>query len=111
MKNFFSDLKLMKLSSILNILFPWRPLGPKINVISILKNMKKTVIFSIFADIKRHNFKYIRQFLIKFGHNIIGPLGFGMQSVLFENLSPLMFYSPLNSENTFYLLPKNFVDR
>ena len=29
--------------------------------------MKKTVIFLIFADIKRHNFKYIGQFLIKFG--------------------------------------------
>ena len=27
--------------------------------------MKKTVIFLIFADIKRDNFKYIGQFLIK----------------------------------------------
>ena len=53
--------------------------------------MKKTVIFLIFADIKRHNFKYIVQFLMKFGHNNIGPLGLGMESVLFENLSPLTF--------------------
>ena len=30
--------------------------------------MKKTVIFLIFSDIKRDNFKYISQFLIKFGH-------------------------------------------
>ena len=58
--------------------------------------MKKTVIFLIFADIKRHNFKYIRQFLIQFGHNNIGSLGFGMQSVLFENICPLMFYRSLN---------------
>ena len=33
--------------------------------------MKKTVSFLIFADIKRHNFKDIGQFLIKFGHNNI----------------------------------------
>ena len=50
--------------------------------------MKKTVIFLIFADIKRHNFKYIGQFLIKLGDNNIGFSGFGMQSVLFENISP-----------------------
>ena len=50
--------------------------------------MKKTVIFLIFADSKRNNFKDIGHFLIKFGHNNIGPLGFGMQSVLFENISP-----------------------
>ena len=71
-------------------------LDSKIKVISILKNMKKTVVFLIFADIKRHNFKYLGQFLIKFSHNNIGSLGFGMQSVLFENLSPLTFYRPLN---------------
>ena len=70
--------------------------------------MKKTEIFQIFADIKRHNSKYVGQFLIKFGHNNIGSLGFGMQSVLFENLYPLMFYRPLNKENTFYLFPKKF---
>ena len=58
--------------------------------------MKKTVIFLIFGDIKRHNFKHIGQFLIKFGHNNIGCLGLGMQSVLFENLSPLTLYRPLN---------------
>ena len=58
--------------------------------------MKKTVILLIFADIKRHNFKYIAQFLIKCGHNNIGSLGFGMESVLFENRSPLTFYRPLN---------------
>ena len=58
--------------------------------------MKKTVIFLIFADIKRHNFKYIGQFLIKFGHNNIGSLGFEMELVLFENLSPLTIYRPLN---------------
>ena len=58
--------------------------------------MKKTVIFQIFSDIKRHNFKYIGQFLLKYGHNNIGSLGFGMQSDLFENLSPLRFYRPLN---------------
>ena len=98
----------MKLPSILNFLFPWRPLGPKIKVIWILKNMKKTAIFLIFSDIKRHNFKYIGQFLIKFGHNNIESLGFGMQSVLLENLSPLTFYSPLNWKNTFYPLPKKF---
>ena len=73
--------------------------------------MKKTVIFRIFADIKRHNFKYIGQFLIKFGHNNIGSLGFGMQSVLFENLTPLTFYRPLNKENTLYLIPKKCVNR
>ena len=73
--------------------------------------MKKTVIFLIFANIKRHHFKYIGRLLIKFGHNNIGSLGFGMQSVLFENISPLTFYHPLNWENTFYLLPKKFVDR
>ena len=48
--------------------------------------MKKTVIFLIFAGIKRHNFKYMGQFLIKFGHNNIGSLVFGMQSVLFEKI-------------------------
>ena len=72
MKNFFSHLKLMKLPSISNFLFPWRPLGPLIKVILILKNMKKTVIFLIFPDIKRHNVMYIGQFLTKFGHNNIG---------------------------------------
>ena len=87
-KNFFSHLKLMKLLSISNILFPWRPIDFKIH--------EKTVIFLIFADIKRHSFKYIGQFLIKFGHNNIGSLGFGMQSVLLENLSPLTIYRPLN---------------
>ena len=35
------------------------------------KKHEKTVIFLIFADIKRHSFKYIGQFLIKFGHNNI----------------------------------------
>ena len=54
MKNFFSDLKLMKLPSISNILFPWRPIDFKIKVISVLKNMKKTVILLIFANIKRY---------------------------------------------------------
>ena len=44
--------------------------------------MKKTVIFLILADIKRHNFKYISQFLIKFGQNNMESLGFGMRSVL-----------------------------
>ena len=89
-------MKLMKLPSISNILFPWRPIDSKIKVISILKKkMKKTAIFLIFEDIKRHNFKYIGQFLIKFGHNNIESLGFGMQSVLFENLSPLTIYRPL----------------
>ena len=68
--------------SISNIVFPWRLIDSKITVISILKNMKKTVIFLIFRYIKRHNFKYIGQFLIKFGLNNIGSLGFGMQSVL-----------------------------
>ena len=58
--------------------------------------MKKTVFILIFADIKSHNFKDIGQFLIKFGRNNIGSLGFEMQSVLFENLSPFMFYRPLN---------------
>ena len=58
--------------------------------------MKKTAIFLIFADIERHKFKYIGLFLIKFGHNNIGSLGFGMQSVLFENIYPLTFYRPLN---------------
>ena len=96
MKNFFSHLKLMKLPSISNILFAWRPIDFKIKVISILKNTKKTVIFLIFVDIKRHNFKNIGLFLIKFGHNNIGSLGFGMQSVLFENLSPFTFYRPFN---------------
>ena len=66
--------------------------------------MKKTVIFLIFADIKRHNFKYIGQFLIKFGHNNTGSLGSGMQSVLFENLSPSMFYRPLKIRR-----PKNII--
>ena len=84
----------MKLPSISNILYPWRPIDFKIKVISILKNMKKTVIFLIFTDIKRHNLKYIGQFLIKFGHNNIGSLGFGMHSILFKNLSPFMFYRP-----------------
>ena len=107
MKIFFFHLKLMKLPSISNILFPWRPLSPKIKVNWILKNTKKTVIFLFFAYIKRHNSK----FLIKFGHNNIGSWGFRMQSVLLENLSPLTFYRPLNWENTFYLLPKKFVDR
>ena len=50
--------------------------------------MKKTVIFLIFEDIKRHNSKYTGRLLIIFGHNNIGSLGFGMQSVLFENLFP-----------------------
>ena len=70
-ENIFSHLKLMNLLLISNILFPWRLIDSKIKVISILKNLKKTVIFLIFADIKRHNFKYIGQFLIKFGHNNI----------------------------------------
>ena len=68
--------------SISNIFFPWRLIDTKITVISILKNMKKTVIFLIFAAIKRHNFKYIGQFLLKFGHNNTGFLGFWMHSVL-----------------------------
>ena len=37
--------------------------------------MKKTVIFLIFAKIKRHNFKDIGQYLIKFDHNNIGSFG------------------------------------
>ena len=78
-KNFFSHLKYMKLLSMPNILFPWRP-------------------------IKRHNFKYTGQFLIKFGHKNIGSLGFGMQSFFFENLSPLMFYRPLKIRR-----PKNII--
>ena len=53
--------------------------------------MKKTVIFLIFADIKRHNFNNIGQFLIKFGTNNIGSLGFGMHSDLLENIYPLTF--------------------
>ena len=36
--------------------------------------MKKTVIFLIFADIKRDNFKYICQFLIKLVTIILGLL-------------------------------------
>ena len=113
MKIFFFHLKFMELPSISNILFPWRaPIDSKIKVISIFKkNMKKTVIFLIVADIKRHNFKYTSRLLIKLGHNNIGSLGFRMQSVLLENLSPLMFYLPLIWQNTFYLLPKKFVDR
>ena len=67
--------------------------------------MKKTVIFLIFADIKGHNFKYFGQFLIKFGHNNIGFLGFGMHSILFENLSPL------KTHFTYRYTPKKFVDR
>ena len=95
-KYFLRFEELMKLPSISNFLFPWRRLSHKIKVISILKNMKKTVIFLIFADIKRHNSKYLGQFLIKFGHNNIESLNFKMPSVLFENFSPLTFYSPLN---------------
>ena len=53
--------------------------------------MNETVIFLIFDDIKRHNFKYTGRLLIKFCHNNIGFLGFGMESVLFENLSPLTY--------------------
>ena len=34
--------------------------------------MKKTVIFQIFADIKRHNFKYFGQFLINLVTIILG---------------------------------------
>ena len=101
----------MKLPSVLNILFSWRPIASKLKVISIFKNMKNTVIFVIFTEIKRHNFKYIGQFLIKFSQNNIGSLGFGMHSVLFENINPLAFYHPLNWENMFYLLPKKFVAR
>ena len=49
--------------------------------------MNETVIFLIFDDIKRHNFKYTGRLLIKFGHHNIGYLGFRMESVLFENRS------------------------
>ena len=52
------------------------------------KKHDKNCNFLIFADIKRHNFKYIGQFLIKFAHNNIGSLGF-------EILSPLTLYRPL----------------
>ena len=58
--------------------------------------MNETVIFLIFDDIKRHNFKYTGRLLIKFGHQNIGSLGFRMESVLLENFSPLTFYRPLN---------------
>ena len=58
----------MKLPSILNVLFPWRPIDSKIKVSSILKkHEKKTVIFLIFADIKRHNFKYTGEYYWVFG--------------------------------------------
>ena len=49
-KNFFSHLKLMKLPLISNI-------DSKIKIIWIFKKHEKTVIFLIFTDIKRHNFK------------------------------------------------------
>ena len=95
MENFFFDLKLIKLLSILNILYSWRPLGPEISHLNFKKH-EKNCNFPDFADIKRHNFKYIGQFLTKFGHNNIGSLSFGIQSVLLENLSPLMFYRLVN---------------
>ena len=90
-KKIFSHLKL---PSIWNILFPRRPIDSKIKVISISKNMKKTVIFLILTDIKSHNFKYIGRLLIKFGHHNIGFLGFGMELVLFENIYPLRSTAP-----------------
>ena len=53
--------------------------------------MKKTVIFLIFCDIKRHNFKYIGQFLIKFGHHNIRmhALSFIEESFSLDILPPL----------------------
>ena len=85
----------MKLLSISNTFFPWTPIDSKLKVISILKNMKKTVIFLIFADIKRHNFKYTGRLLIKFGHNNIGSLGFGMHSSFIRKYLSLDIIPPL----------------